>query len=113
MDLARSCHDMAKQMYANKKYSDLAWSPLRKYLFDGDDSDVKLRELVKFNRNSTKFFDVVAQCLWNLANGANVPWGRKAKQTAVFDSIPTWEKVRVASPIFFLLFFEYRIIYVQ
>ena len=114
MSLARSCHDMAKQMYANKKYSDVAWSPLRTYLHNDNNTGAKLMEMQKFNRNSTEFFDAVAQCLWNLANAPNVPWGRKAKQTAVFDAIPTSEKVHrlgIWLLFFFLSFFLHRIIY--
>jgi len=101
--LARSVHDMAKQMYANKKYSDLAWLPLNNYLFDCDEStaDERGEELTKFNKDSTEFFQVVAQCLWNLANGSNVPWGRAATQPSVYDRIPASEKVIV--PFFFVI----------
>ena len=94
--LARSVHDMAKQMYANKKYADIAWLPLRNWLFNCEESVAKERGdvLTKFNRNSTEFFEVVPQCLWNLTNGSNVPWGRAATQPSVYDSVPASEKVR-------------------
>ena len=34
VNLARSVHDMAKQMYANKRYSPAAWQPLHNWLFN-------------------------------------------------------------------------------
>lgn len=115
--LARSVHDMAKQMYQNKKYSDVAWAPLREWLFNCDESDTEQRGqiLTHFNKDHTEFFSVVAQCLWNLANGANVPWGRGATQTSVYALLPIHEKVIGYDGVaFFFLSFELeRLIYVQ
>ena len=115
--LARSVHDMAKQMYQNKKYSPIAWAPLRAWLFDCEESVSKKRQqiLVKFNKENTEFFSVVAQCLWNLANGTNVPWGRGATQTNVYALIPIHEKVIGCDGVsFFFLSFEIgRLIYVS
>ena len=103
MPLARSVHDMAKQMYANKKYSDSAWAPLHQYLFDCEDEEreLKAKELTRFNKDSEEFFTVVAQCLWNLDNGSNMPWGRSATATGAYHKIPVHEKVRVS--IFFVI----------
>ena len=104
MPLARSVHDMAKQMYANRKYSDAAWAPLHQWLFDCEDEEreLKAEELTRFNKDSAEFFTVVAQCLWNLANGSNMPWGgRSATETEVYDRIPVYEKVRVKCDFFF------------
>ena len=96
LPLARSVHDMAKQMYSNKKYSDVAWQPLKVWMFDCEEklSEKRSNHLTKFNRDSTEFFDIVALCLWRLANGSNMPWGRSATQPDVFVSIPAYEKVR-------------------
>ena len=95
LPLARSVHDMAKQMYGNRKYCDVAWQPLKTWLFDCDEevADDRGKELTKFNKDSTAFFDVVAQSLWNLANGPNQPWGRSAKNSSVYECIPPHEKV--------------------
>ena len=117
LQLARSVHDMAKQMYANKRYADVAWQPLRTWLFDCDEAVAEERGdvLTKFNRDSDDFFGVVAQCLWNLANLTNVPWGRSAKQPDVFDSIAPHEKVgaRRVGVRFFLSFQNDVLIYEQ
>ena len=93
--LARSVHDMAKQMYSNKKYSDIAWNPLRSWLNDCDDDVAEERKelLLKFNRGSHEFQAVVAKCLWRLANGANTPWGRAATQPRFYSNVPIHEKV--------------------
>ena len=93
--LARSVHDMAKQMYDNRLYSTPAWAPLSSWLFECDEETAEKRGdvLVKFNRSNTEFHNVVAQCLWNLANGANTPWGRGATRPAFYAEIPIHEKV--------------------
>ena len=100
--LARSVHDMAKQMYDNKTYAPVAWAPLTEWVFDdkvADDSvkDHRFACLTTFTKDDTHFFTVVTQCLWNLANGSNVPWGRGASRPGFYDSIPIHEKVRVVS----------------
>ena len=94
--LARSVHDMAKQMYDNKLYSTPAWAPLSEWLFDCDDDDTAEERggvLQKFTKSNTEFHKVVAQCLWNLANGANRPWGRGATKPAFYREILIHEKV--------------------
>ena len=62
--LARSVHDMPKQMYDNTKYS---WMPLRKWLFNDDDDKVAARRaatLTHFGKDDTGFYEVVARCLY-------------------------------------------------
>ena len=93
--LARSVHDMAKQMYNNKKYSPKAWLPLKSWLFECDDdvSAARCKQLTKFNSKSAEFHKVVALSLWNLAKGPNLPWGRSAVQTKHYATVPIHEKV--------------------
>ena len=95
--LARSVHDMAKQMYDNKKYSTIAWSPLTNWLFETDiDQAETVRRsevLTKFTKEDDDFHTIIARCLWKLANGSNVPWGRGAVQPHVFAAVPAHEKV--------------------
>ena len=95
VDLAHSVHDMAKQMYDNVKYSRPAWKPLKKWLFDCTEkvAAVRGKALTKFGKEDKEFHSVVAKCLWNLANGPNLPWGRGAVQPAVYSDIPIHEKV--------------------
>ena len=52
--LARSVHDMAKQMYNNKKYSTVAWEPLTNWLFScgNEEHQRKARVLTKFTKGS-------------------------------------------------------------
>ena len=112
--LARSVHDMAKQMYNNKKYSPKAWLPLKSWLFDVEDveddavADRRLTKLTKFNNKDTEFHEVVALCLWNLANGTNLPWGRSAVQAKPYALIPIHEKVIGVLTSFFFLSFDLR-----
>ena len=58
--LARSVHDMAKQMYSNKRYSDRAWGPLREWLFDPACNNIIAAErsdtLTKFDKNTSDFY---------------------------------------------------------
>ena len=108
--LARSVHDMAKQMYNNKKYSPVAWMPLRNWLFNcpEDISEARCLILKKFNAKDDEFHKVVALSLWNLARGANLPWGRGAVQTKQYAEVPIHEKVIgvpcSVTPVFFLSF---------
>ena len=93
---------MAKQMYDNKTYAPVAWDPLIHWVFndvnaDDDVKNLRFVCLTKFTKEDTEFFTVVAQCLWNLANGSNVPWGRGVSRPGFYDSIPAHEKVRVVS----------------
>lgn len=76
--LARRCHDMAKQMYDNKRYSPIAWRPLQQWLNHKDPTE-KLQRLAKiksFTRHDNDLIAVFAQGLWTLANLPNLPWGR-------------------------------------
>ena len=97
--LARRCHDMAKQMYANKQYAPKAWQPLRDWIYLNQTgpqhslTKVRMQRLVSFNKVDEDLHDVVAKCLWELANGANMPWGRHAIQPSVYSDIPIHEKV--------------------
>ena len=93
--LARSVHDMAKQMYNNKKYTPVAWLPLRSWLFDCDEdvSEARSKILKKFSQKDTDFHEIVALCLWKLAKGPNLPWGRGAVQTKNYADVPIHEKV--------------------
>ena len=95
--LARSVHDMAKQMYDNKLYSPKAWKPLSDWLFDcsEDEADRRSGVLTKFSNLDKEFFAVVARCLWELAKGRNLPWGRKADRACHYMSVPASEKVLV------------------
>ena len=100
--LARSVHDMEKQMYDNTKYSLIAWEPLSQLvgtMFSRTGATTS-QVLTRFNRGNEEFFSTVALCLWKLANGANVPWGRAAVQPQVFEAVPRHEKV---IPIFFVM----------
>ena len=101
-DLARSVHDLAKQMYANRKYSPIAWKPLTDWVVRSKDSKIRQRMLSTFTREDTDLHEVVARCHWRLANGANTPWGRGATQPQVFSEIAPHEKVCF---IFFDFFF--------
>ena len=95
--LARSVHDMAKQMYDNTKYSPIAWMPLRKWLFNDDDDKVAARRaatLTHFGKDDTGFYEVVARCLYKLATGPNVPWGRGPANADAYCNVPIHEKVR-------------------
>ena len=95
---------MAKQMFDNKKYSPVAWMPLKKYLFQCDRKLAEHRQaaLIHFNKDSEKFFKVVALCLFKLATGTNVPWGRGAVHPTAYARIPIHEKARFLRPLFFL-----------
>ena len=108
-DLARSVHDMAKQMYNNKKYSNAAWDPLTDWVCAGSKKERmrKSRVLTKFTRTDEDFHKVVSRSLFNLACGSNVPWGRGAVQPQIFDAVPAHEKVMV----FFLCFSFLKHIY--
>ena len=95
VELARSVHDMAKQMYNNKKYSPAAWDPLTDWVCSGSKKERlrKSRVLTKFTRADEDFHKVVSRSLFNLACGSNVPWGRGAVHPQIFDVVPAHEKV--------------------
>ena len=87
VEMARSVHDMEKQMYNNnKKYSPAAWDPLTDWVCSGSKKERlrKSRVLTKFTRADEDFHKVVSRSLFNLACGSNVPWGRGAVQTQIF-----------------------------
>ena len=49
--LARRCHDMAKQMYANKKYIPKQWKPLYDWMYPNPElSKIRLIMVTKFNK---------------------------------------------------------------
>ena len=93
--LARSIHD--NKLYDNKLYSPKAWQPLSDWLFDcsAQESQKRGEILTKFTSRETEFFAIVARCLWALAKGQNLPWGRKASQPFHYMSVPISEKVLV------------------
>ena len=82
--LARSVHDMAKQMYDNKLYSPKAWKPLSDWLFDcsEDEADRRSGVLTKFSNLDTEFFAVVARCLW--------AWGGNSLNNGDSTSFEKW-----------------------
>ena len=95
--LAQSVHDLSKQMYDSKQYARAAWKPLSDWLhakkLSPTESDRRQWTLTKFNKKSQQFHRVVAACLWNLATGANLPWGRGTVRPDVYSAIPPHEKV--------------------
>jgi hypothetical protein len=113
-NLARSVHDMSQQMYANKKYATEAWSPLLTWLFECKMNEQQARRatLTAFNKSDTLFHDVVARCMWRLANGANMPWGRGAVKPRFYSAIAIHEKVPkcgIKSTFLFFFFSMYNL----
>jgi len=94
--LTRSVHDMSKQMYDNKQFTPVAWAPLSDWLFNCKEETSKYRgeRLMKFNKSDREFHRVVAECLWKLACGTNLPWGRSATLPDSYARIPIHEKAR-------------------
>ena len=79
--LARRTHDMLKQSYGTKKYAIPAWIKLKEWmLHTSTDGDLNLQSVLRFDKTSTDLHSVVAKCLWQLAQGANHPWGVGALQ---------------------------------
>ena len=64
-------------------------------MLDGPEEEYedRKRELLKFNKKSKKLHHLVAKCLWRMACGANLPWGRGAVQPVVYCAVPDHEKV--------------------
>ena len=92
--LARRCHDMAKQMYSNRKYAPVAWKPLKDWLYRNPVvSESRLNRLLTFNKDDADLHAVVASCLWKLCTGANLPWGRAAVQPSAYSDVSVAEKV--------------------
>ena len=87
-------------MYSNKKYAPVAWQPLRDWVWvkDPTKSLARRERLMSFNKEDKVFHSVVAKCLWRLASGANLPWGRAGVHSCGYSEIPISEKV---------VFFEY------
>lgn len=93
--LARRCHDMAKQMYSNRKYAPEAWKPLSEWLYKTPAVTAsRMERLHGFNKSDTDLHKLVATCLWKLCNGANLPWGRGSLQPSAYSEISITEKVR-------------------
>ena len=92
--LARRCHDMAKQMYDNKRYSPIAWRPLRHWLNPTDPTEKlqRLTTIKTFTRHNNDLIAIIAQGLWTLANLPNLPWGR-GLTPQTYAQIPSSEKV--------------------
>jgi hypothetical protein len=98
--LARRCHDMAKQMYSNRTYAPDAWKPLKDWLYPQDTPNittVRLQRMLGFNKSDSEFHAIVAKCLWSLANGPNLPWGRSAVKLLAYSAVPITEKVGQAN----------------
>ena len=86
---------MAKQMYANSKYSPVAWNPLKTWLFgQGPDvAGIRLLRLNGFNKQDDDLHKVVAKCNFRLARMANLPWGRAAAQPTGYSNVVYTEQV--------------------
>ena len=80
-------------MYSNKKYAPIAWKPLRDWVTDTDNSTDRMDRLMNFNKEDKDLHVVIAKCLWKLASGANLPWGRACVQSCGYLEIPITEKV--------------------
>ena len=94
--LARSLHDMTKQMYDNTQYAPKAWLPLKNWVFaDEDDVETRVARLLAFGKRDDELHHLVARCLWRLCNAPNLPWGRGAVQPVFYDALPAHEKVLV------------------
>lgn len=92
--LARRCHDMAKQLYNNKKYTPVVWLPLKEWLYTNRKvTTLRMTRLMSFNKEDDDLHVIVAKCLWNLANAPNLPWGRGAVRSAEYSRVPITEKV--------------------
>ena len=92
--LARRCHDMAKQMYNNKKYSREVWKPLHQWLFGAKTcTALRMKRLLAFGKADDDLHQLTANCLWTLANAANLPWGRSAVRPSEYSEVPITEKV--------------------
>ena len=88
---------MTKQKYDSKKYSPAAWLPLAKWVRDAPEAQKDLRHqtLVRFTKEDTEFWDIVAKCLRSMSTAANLPWGRSAMESSVYLAVPSYEKVTV------------------
>ena len=95
--LARRCHDMAKQLYSNKKYAPVVWKPVSDWLYKNPDvTKMRIHRLTSFNKADEDIHKLIAECLWSFANGANLPWGRGAIQPRAYSAVPIAEKVRTS-----------------
>ena len=88
---------MSKQAFDNVKYSPKAWEPLKNFIYSGTQEEVdrKILRLRSFGPRDRGLIICVACCLWKLANGANLPWGRGALQPSLYSAIPAFEKVNL------------------
>jgi len=81
-------------MYDNKKYAPVAWEPLRSWVFaEAAEAQLRLQRLTILTKKDVELHGIIALCLWKLANGANLPWGRSATQPALYSAIAIHEKV--------------------
>lgn len=95
-NLCRSLHDMAKQMYDNKKYAPMVWSPLRTWCAEtASKKQSRIDRLLSLKKTDKELHGLVAKCLWDFANGSNLPWGRSATQPNLYSVLPIHEKVHV------------------
>ena len=92
--LARRCNDMLKQKYGMKKHAKVAWAPLQRWLYsDKTLTSYRVDRLVNFNKLDKDLFRVVGECLLNLANGDNRPWGVAAMKPTGYSAVPAKHKV--------------------
>jgi hypothetical protein len=105
--LARRCHDMAKQMYSNRKWASKAWAALKEWVYGTPAlTSLRLTRLTSFNKDDGDLHVVVAKCLWKLATQANLPWGRAASRPTGYSNVPDTEKVlNVGIPSRLVFFF--------
>ena len=92
---------MAKQMYNSKKHVVITWEPLKDWLYENPlCTSVRLKCLTTFTKIDGDFHLIVTKCLWMLANGVNLPWGRAALQPSVYSNVPIAEKVLMSEYTF-------------
>ena len=91
-------------MYDNKKYAPKAWESLRRWVQDipdltGDalrkEKLARLGRLRKLAANDDIVLARIASCLWKMATGPNLPWGRSAVQPDLYSAVPFHEKVGI------------------
>ena len=92
---------MAKQMYSSRTHAAVAWEPLKDWLYKNPlCTSARLKYLTTFTKLDDDFHLIVAKCLWRLANGVNMPWGRAALQSSVYSNVPIAEKVLMSEYTF-------------
>ena len=95
---------MTKQMYDNKKYAPKAWESLQRFVqaipeLTGKalrkEKMARLGRLRKLAAKDDKVHTIIASCLWKMATGPNLPWGRSAVQPDLYSAVPFHEKVGI------------------